>query len=79
MKKSGKEIIESMKASAIYYGNPSLIIKKIEYGIDDYMICVSFPDAKIHELKIHTSLSGISYVKLYNKRISLSDCIKVDI
>ena len=66
---------------AYYYGLGGVEIKHIEYGIEDYVYCVSgvFGSPKIHryhKLKVYNTEKG-SYIRLHGYKIPLSECIRV--
>ena len=66
---------------AYYYGLGGVEIKYIEYGIEDYVYCVSgvFGSPKIHryhKLKIYYTEKG-GYIRLYGYRIPLDECVRV--
>ena len=66
---------------AYYYGLNGVEIKHIEYGIEDYLYCVSgvFGSPKIHryhKLKIYHSEKD-SYIRLHGYKIPLDECIRV--
>ena len=55
-------------------------IKHIEYGIDDYIYCVSgawsTTNKRYHKLKIYYTEKG-GYIRLYGYRIPVDECIRV--
>lgn len=80
MKKA--EIME-METIAYYSGLNGIEIKKIEYGIDDHIYCVSGAfdekaNQRPHKLKVHYNNDN-SYIKLYGYRIPLNECLRVNI
>ena len=57
-------------------------VKSIEYGIEDYLICVSFVETsepKPHYLKIKTTRGGRPFVILYGKALYLDECLRTNI
>ena len=75
-----KQICESNKSFAYYSGFGGLELKHIEYGIDDYIYCVSgawTSKKSYHKLKLYTDNNGESYMKLHGYKIPLSDCIRM--
>ena len=78
---SKREKCLNNKTIACYYGLGGLEIKHIEYGIEDYVYCVSgvFGSTKIHryhKLKVYYTEKG-SYIRLYGYKIPLDECIRV--
>lgn len=74
---SKKEVCLNNESFAYYSGFGGLEFKKIEYGIDDYIYCVSgaWTSKKgYHKLKVYNTATS-SYVKLHGYRVSLNDCI----
>ena len=56
-------------------------IKHIEYGIEDYLYCVSgtwgiTTNKRYHKLKVCYTEKG-GYIRLYGYRIPLEECIRV--
>lgn len=78
MKKN--EILE-MKTIAYYSGLNGLEIKKIEYGINDYALCVSgawIGKPKPHRLKIYyTNVNA--FIRLHGYKIPLDECIRTGV
>ena len=72
-----REICESNESMAYYSGFGGFEIKKIEYGIDDYLYAVSgawCSKKSYHKLKIYDD----DYVKLHGYKIPLSECIRIN-
>ena len=72
-----REICESNESMAYYSGFGGFEIKKIEYGIDDYLYAVSGAWCRkksYHKLKIYDD----DYVKLHGYKIPLSECIRIN-
>ena len=66
---------------ACYYGLGGVEIKDIEYGIEDYLYCVSGAwgintNKRYHKLKIYNTENG-GYVRLHGYKIPLDECIRV--
>lgn len=75
-----KEICMQNKSFAYYSGFGGLEMKHIEYGIDDYVFCVSgawTSKKSYHKLKLYSDNNGESYMKLHGYKIPLSDCIRM--
>ena len=71
-----REICANNKSAAYYSGFGGFEIKKIEYGIDDYLYAVSgawSSKKSYHKLKIYDG----NYVKLHGHKIPLSECIRI--
>jgi hypothetical protein len=76
---SKKEICLNNKSFAYYSGFGGLEFKKIEYGIEDYIYCVSGSwngKPKYHKLKVYNTNNG-SYLKLHGYKVNLNDCIRM--
>ncbi len=69
---------------AYYSGFDGLEIKGIEYGINDYIYCVSGAwyggetNRKCHKLKINYDRSGNAFIKLHGYKISLNECLRMN-
>lgn len=73
MNMTKREICASNASIAYYSGFGGFEIKKIEYGIDDYLYAVSgawCSKKSYHKLKIYDD-----YVKLHGHKIPLDECI----
>lgn len=78
MKKSD---ILKMKSVAYYSGLSGLEIKKIEYGIEDYVLCVSgawSSKKQAHKVKVNYAANGNSYIRIHGYRIPLNECIRME-
>lgn len=76
---SKKEICLENDSFAYYSGFGGLELKKIEYGIDDYIYCVSGAWAakkSYHKLKVYYGNKS-DYLILHGYRIPLADCIRM--
>lgn len=79
-----KQYCENNPAIAYYSGFSGLEIHGIEYGIEDYIYCVSGAWAgrsarKYHRLKIYYDNNGGAYFKLHGYKCSLNDCIRMGV
>jgi hypothetical protein len=77
---SKKEICNNNKSFAYYSGLGGLELKYIEYGIDDYIYCVSGAwngKKQYHKLKVYYDQNG-SYLKLHGYKIPLNECIRMN-
>ena len=66
---------------AYYSGLGGVEIKHIEYGIDDYVYCVSgawgsTTNKRYHKLKIYYTEKG-DYIRLHGYKIPLDECLRV--
>ena len=80
--KTKKQVCMENESFAYYSGLNGLEFKHIEYGIEDYIYCVSgaWGEKKgYHKLKIHYGKNGESYIKLHGYKILMSDCIKMNV
>ncbi len=69
-------------AIAYYSGFSGLEIHGIEYGIDDYIYCVSgawgtASKRKYHKLKIYYDPNGGEYFMLHGYKCRLDECIRM--
>lgn len=74
-----KEVCLQHDSFAYYSGFGGLEFKKIEYGIEDYIYCVSgawCSKKSYHKLKVYYSEKG-DYIKLHGYRIPLNECIRM--
>ena len=77
-----KEYCLRNPAIAYYSGFGGLEIHGIEYGIDDYIYCVSGAwgspkNYGYHKLKIHYDIHGNHYFRFHGYKCLLSDCIRM--
>ena len=80
MNETKKYICENNKSFAYYSGFSGLEFKHIEYGIEDYIYCVSGAwggKKSYHKLKVYTDSKGSNYLKLHGYKIPLDECIKM--
>lgn len=74
-----KEVCENNKSFAYYSGFGGLELKKIEYGVDDYIYCVSgawTSKKSYHKLKVYYEYDN-SYIKLNGYKIPMDECIRM--
>lgn len=74
-----KEIITQNPAFAYYSGFGGLEFHKIEYGIEDYIYCVSgawTSKKSYHRLKVYYGNNG-DFVKLNGVKVPLDECIRM--
>lgn len=76
-----KEICLNNQSFGYYSGFNGLEFKKIEYGVDDFLYCVSGAwggTKKYHKLKIYyDSKLDCDYIKLHGYKILFSECIRM--
>lgn len=75
-----KEICENNNSFAYYSGFGGLELKHIEYGIEDYIYCVSgawCSKKSYHRLKVNYGINGDSYLRLHGYKIPLSECLRM--
>lgn len=76
---SKKDILKMDTIATYSSGYNMLEVKEVEYGIDDYLLCVSrFCGHRqtAHRLKIYYP-KGSPYVKFYGYRVKLDECLRV--
>lgn len=74
-----KEICLNNKSFAYYSGFGGLEFKHIEYGINDYIYCVSNAwtgKPAYHKLKVYYGNNG-DYVMLHGTKIPMDECIRM--
>lgn len=79
-----KEICLKNKTFAYYSGFSGLELKYIEYGINDYIYCVSGvwcgpSKYKYHKLKVYYASNGENYIKLRGYKVPLNECISMEV
>ena len=80
-----REYCESHKSIAYYYdGLNGLVIKGFEYGIEDYVYCVSGElggKKGFHRCKIYYPINErkSAFFKVHGYRVPLDECIRVNI
>lgn len=78
-----RQYCESRESIAYYSGLNGLEIKGIEYGIEDYVYCVSgawgsHSRRKYHKLKIQYDNNG-GFVRLHGYKVPLNECIRMGV
>lgn len=69
-------------AIAYYSGLNGLEIHGIEYGVDDYIYCVSGAwggRKAFHRVKVQYSWKGSAFFRVYGHRVSLDECIRMGV
>lgn len=75
-----KEYCQSRDSIAYYSGLNGIEIKGIEYGIDDYIYCISGVwggGRAYHRCKVYYTASGRDFFKVYGQRVPLDECIRM--
>jgi hypothetical protein len=75
-----KQVCLENKSFAYYSGFGGLEFKKIEYGIEDYIYCVSGAwtgKPAYHKLKVYYESNDNDYIKLYGYKVPLNECIRM--
>ena len=76
---SKKEVCLNNESFAYYSGFGCLELKKIEYGTEDYIYCVSgawCSKKSYHKLKVYYDDNG-GYMKLHGYKVLLDECIRM--
>ena len=82
-----REYCESRESIAYYSGLNGLEIKGIEYGIDDFVYCISGcwyggkAAWRFHRCKIYypANGNGSAFFRVYGHRVPLDECIRIGI
>lgn len=77
-----REKILSLPSVAYYSGLHGLEIKKIEYGNNDYVLCVSGawgpPRLQgVHRVKVNYTKAGVPFIRVNGWTIHLDECIRM--
>ena len=76
-----REYCESRESIAYYSGLNGLEIKGIEYGIDDYIYCVSGAwggGKAFHRCKVYYTEKA-PYFRVYGHKVPLDECIRIGV
>lgn len=77
-----REYCESRESIAYYSGLNGLKIKGIEYGINDYVYCVSGAwggGKAFHRCKVQYTRKGAAYIRVHGYRVPLNECIRMGV
>lgn len=79
-----REYCESKESIAYYSGMGGLEVKSIEYGIEDYIYCVSGAWSGVkgfHRCKIYYPANGIksAFFKVNGYRVPLDECFRIGV
>lgn len=80
MTQEDKQKVIKMPVIAYWTDFGGIEVKGIEYGIEDYLTCVSLANTetpRVHYLKIKTTQGGRPYVIIYGHNLYLDQCLKV--
>ena len=72
-----REYCKTNESIAFYYGCGGVEIKGIEYGIDDYVYCVSGSN-RYHRCKIYYPVSGSPFFRINGYKIPFDECIRTE-
>ena len=79
---TNRDII-NMPSIAYYSGLNGLEVKKIEYGINDRILCVSGcwyggeKAKRAHRVKIQYTRTGRAFIRVHGYRVPLDECIRI--
>ena len=79
MTKEEKQAVIEQKAIGYWADFGGVEVKTIDYGIEDYLTCVSLVNTdtpRVHYLKIKTSRGGRPYVIIYGHNMYLDECLR---
>jgi hypothetical protein len=79
---SKKEYCLKNKSIAYYSGLNGIEIHGVEYGINDYIYCVSgawSSKKSYHKLKINYNSNGDAHITLHGYKIPLNECIRMEV
>lgn len=77
-----RQYCESRESIAYYSGLNGLEIKGIEYGINDYIYCVSGAwggGKAFHRCKIQYTRFGAAFFRVHGYRVPLDECIRMGV
>ena len=80
MTKEEKAHYVTLPSIAYWTDYSGIEVKEIEYGTDDYLICVSLANTenpRVHRLKIKAAMNGRPYVIIYGHNMYLDQCLRV--
>lgn len=79
---TAREYCNTHESTAYYSGLAGLEIKGIEYGIEDYVYCVSgawgAPRLQgFHRVKVQYTAGGRAFIRVNGWRVPLDECIRM--
>lgn len=76
-----KEICENNHSFAYWSGCGGVELKRVEYGVNDYIYCISNAwsgKKSYHRLKVYHDNDG-GFLVLHGYKIPLNECIKISL
>lgn len=77
-----REFCESRESIAYYSGLNRLEIKGIEYGVNDFVYCVSGAwggGKAFHRCKIYYPITGSAFFRVHGYKIPFDECIRMGV
>lgn len=77
-----REYCATHESVAYWSGIGGVEIKGIEYGIDDFIYCVSnawYGVKSFHRVKIQSTMTGRSFIMVHGYRIYLDECLRMGV
>ena len=80
-----RQYCESRESIAYYSGLNGLEIKGIEYGVNDFVYCVSGcwhggkAARRFHRCKVQYTRKGAAFIRVHGYRIPLDECIRMGV
>lgn len=77
-----REYCETRESIAYYSGLNGLEIKGIEYGVNDFVYCVSGARGggkAFHRCKIYYPITGSAFFRVDGYKIPLDECIRMGV
>ena len=77
-----RKYCESRESIAYYSGLNGLEIKGIEYGINDFVYCVSGAlggGKAFHRCKIYYPITGSAFFRVHGYKIPFDECIRMGV
>jgi len=75
-----KAALEEMPTVGYWSELGGVEVKKIEYGVDDYVLCISnawYGKHSYHRVRIDYGTDSRSYVRIHSVKLYLDECIRV--
>jgi hypothetical protein len=79
---TAREYCMTHESTAYYSGLGGLEIKGMEYGIDDYIICVAgawCSKKSYHRVKVSYTAAGRAFIRVHGQRVPLDECIRMGV
>ena len=77
-----REYCETRESIAYYSGLNGLEIKGIEYGVNDFVYCVSRAwggGKAFHRCKIYYPITGSAFFRVHGYKIPFDECIRMGV